>query len=261
MTKVIMKNIDFLYTIGTTQKVGSLRYRFFGKFIKSRISLKKWLLFFVSIVGVALVIFFLALGLPVYGAYSSSTLFINNKISQSLMNDNLIKSVQSIISVKQAVQLTNKTSLGLPMRLKIPRINVDAPIKSVGITSQGAMDAPKGPTDTVWFNLGPRPGESGSAVIAGHFGPWKNGKGSVFDNLYKLKKGDKLYIKDEKGIMITFVVRESRKYNPNADASDVFGSSDDKAHLNLITCEGVWDKIRKTYSNRLIVFTDREIVK
>jgi LPXTG-site transpeptidase (sortase) family protein len=120
------------------------------------------------------------------------------------------------------------------------------------------MGTPKGPFDVAWFNLGPRPGEVGSAVIAGHYGRWKNGSGSVFDNLNRLKKGDKIYIEDKKGSIVTFVVRESKIYNPNANAADVFYSMDGKAHLNLITCEGIWDNVRKTYSNRLIVFTDKE---
>ena len=120
------------------------------------------------------------------------------------------------------------------------------------------MDVPKERANVAWFNLGPRPGENGSAVIAGHYGRWKNGKGSVFDNLHKLRKGDKIYVEDENGVIITFVVRESRRYDPNASVGDVFGSNDGKAHLNLITCEGVWDKVSKTYSKRLVVFTDKE---
>lgn len=146
---------------------------------------------------------------------------------------------------------------GLPVRLKIPNLNVDAPFEYVGLTPDGAMDVPKERANVAWFNLGQRPGENGSAVIAGHYG-WKNGKASVFDNLYKLHKGDKLYIEDENGATLTFVVRESRRYDPEADASDVFGSSDGKPHLNLITCEGVWDEASKTYSKRLVVFTDKE---
>ena len=156
------------------------------------------------------------------------------------------------------VSSADNAELGLPIRLKIPKVNVNAVIKHVGLTPQGAMDAPKGPADVAWFNLGPRPGDSGSAVISGHYGRWKTGEGSVFDNLNKLIKGDKIYVENEKGEITTFVVRESRSYGLNADASDVFGSSDGKAHLNLITCEGVWDKVGKTYSNRLVVFTDKE---
>lgn len=143
------------------------------------------------------------------------------------------------------------------MRLKIPNINVDAPVEYVGLTPDGAMDVPKERTNVAWFNLGQRPGENGSAVIAGHSG-WKNGKAAAFDNLYKLRKGDKVYIEDEKGATITFVVRESRRYDQNADASAVFGSLDGKAHFNLVTCDGTWDKVSKTSSKRLVIFTDKE---
>jgi LPXTG-site transpeptidase (sortase) family protein len=145
----------------------------------------------------------------------------------------------------------------LPLRLSIPKINVNAPITYVGLTPQGAMGAPKGPSDAVWFNLGPRPGEKGSAVIAGHYGPWKNGQGSVFDGLNTLKEGDTLSVDTGNGATIAFVVRKIRMYGRNEDASTVFGSSDGGAHLNLITCEGVWDTTERTYSNRLVVFTDR----
>ena len=147
---------------------------------------------------------------------------------------------------------------GLPVLLKIPQINVDAVIKSVGVTSTGEMVSPEGPFNTAWFKLGPYPGENGSAVIAGHFGHWKIGVGSVFDNLSKLVKGDKIYIVDEKGKTVTFVVRESRVYDPVADASIVFNSNDGKAHLNLVTCEGTWLPDQKTFTNRLVVFADKE---
>ena len=142
--------------------------------------------------------------------------------------------------------------------LEIPKININAVIENVGITSEKAMDIPKEHSDVGWFNLGPRPGENGSSVIAGHFGLWKDGTQAVFNNLYKLKKGDKVYIEDEKGVIITFVVRESRRYDPKADTSNIFSSKDEKAHLNLITCGGIFNKISKSYSNRLVVFTDKE---
>jgi len=32
------------------------------------------------------------------------------------------------------------------------------------------MDLPKERANVAWFNLGPRPGENDSAVIAGHYG-------------------------------------------------------------------------------------------
>lgn len=149
-------------------------------------------------------------------------------------------------------------SFGLPVRLEIPVIKVDAAVELVGLTPDNSMDVPKSPADVAWFKLGTRPGDKGSAVIAGHYGRWKNGQVSVFDDLHKLKKGDKLSVKDDKGATITFVVRESRNYDPNANAAAVFGSNDGQSHLNLVTCEGVWDATTQNYSQRLVIFTDKE---
>lgn len=153
--------------------------------------------------------------------------------------------------------LSAATGSGLPVRLKIPKIHVDAAVEYVGLAHDGAMDVPKSPSSVAWFNLGPHPGEVGSAVIAGHFG-WKGGGAAVFDTVSTLHAGDKLYIEDEKGVQLTFVVREVRTYGKHEGTSGVFFSSDGKAHLNLITCEGVWSKAEKSYSNRLVVFTDKE---
>lgn len=147
---------------------------------------------------------------------------------------------------------------GLPLRLKIPSINVDATISPLGLTPEGDMESPSEPQAVGWYKFGPHPGDKGSAVIAGHYGPRRNGGGSVFDDLQKLNKGDKLYVEDEERATAIFVVRETRRYDPEANALDVFASNDDRPHLNLITCEGVWNENLKTYSSRLVVFADRE---
>ncbi|MDO8486144.1 MAG: class F sortase [Candidatus Staskawiczbacteria bacterium] len=168
---------------------------------------------------------------------------------------------QQIVQLQQQlfqILIQQQMSSEMPIFLKIPKINVDVAFEYVGVTSDGAMDVPKGPDNVAWFKLGPKPGEIGSSVISGHYGTWENGKGSVFDNLYKLRKGDKIYIENDRGVIISFVVRESRRYDPNENASEVFISSDGKAHLNIITCDGVWNEIYKTYSKRLVVFADKE---
>jgi len=65
-------------------------------------------------------------------------------------------------------------------------------------------------------------------------------------------------VQDNKGKTITFVVREIKIFDSSEDTSGIFSLDDGKAHLNLITCEGTWNNIQKTYSNRLVVFTDRQ---
>jgi LPXTG-site transpeptidase (sortase) family protein len=148
-------------------------------------------------------------------------------------------------------------SLGFPLRLKIPRIDVDAHLEEVSLTSDGALGVPKDPADAAWYKLGPRPGENGNSVIDGHFG-WSNGVPAVFDSLYKLQKGDKIYILDKKGKTITFVVRELRNFGEHDDTKIVFASRDGKPHLNLISCKGDWSISKQSYSQRLVVFADLE---
>jgi len=152
----------------------------------------------------------------------------------------------------------SELSAGLPMQLKIPIINVDTSIYYVGLKSDGTMDIKPDPTVVAWYEFGPKPGEVGSAVIAGHYGWSADGSASVFNNLHLLNKGDEILVINSKNVTITFVVRESREYDPDADAENVFKSNDGKSHLNLITCEGIWENAKNTYSNRLVIFADKK---
>lgn len=173
---------------------------------------------------------------------------------QSVWGGHTQNIVRSSKAKKQILAINSqKLSVGLPKYLIIPAINVNANIQHLGINAKGEMDVPNNIIDVGWFKFGSRPGEKGSAVIDGHL-DGKNGEAGVFFNLYKLKKGDTIYVKDDKGMSIAFVVRESRMYNPGS-ADDVFNRSD-KAHLNLITCAGVWDIAKSSYNKRLIVFAD-----
>lgn len=144
---------------------------------------------------------------------------------------------------------------GLPVRLKIPIIGVDSAIEDAYITPDGRMDVPEGSVNVAWYALGPRPGQTGSAVIGGHFGI-KDNIPFVFYDLDKLKVGDKAYIVDDKGETLTFVARSIRLFDRNGDASPVFLSGDGLAHLNLVTCEGIWNKVNGTYPDRRVVFMD-----
>jgi len=139
-------------------------------------------------------------------------------------------------------------------RFRIPKIEVDTTIEYVGITEAGAMDVPKGPDEVGWYSLGTRPGDVGSAVMAGHRG-WREGKTAVFDDLDKLRIGDKVEIEDDTGKIISFIVTKTRTYDKDAIVPEVFNSSEGK-HLNLISCVGDWDKKTGSSTKRLVVFTD-----
>lgn len=141
----------------------------------------------------------------------------------------------------------------LPVRLKISKIGVTAAIEYVGTSPTGEMGSPSNANTVGWFYPGSIPGKKGNAVIAGH-SDGENGEVGVFADLHKLQKGDELEIEDGAGKIITFVVRESRNYDPG-QADEVFRQND-SSHLNLVTCNGAWDSVEKSYKKRLVVFAD-----
>jgi len=209
--------------------------------------LLKGLVFAVSMIGIAF---------PVLVILHRSEVHPYVKSAQS--NEHVATPLRPVLSAESIEQIVfgEQVEEEPPIRISIPSINVAAAVMYAGLTPAGAMDVPSTPHDVAWFDLGPRPGEVGSAVISGHFG-WKNGIPAVFDDLHKLRKGDRIITEDKAGMKTTFVVRKLRKLKEYEDASEVFASNDGGAHLNLITCGGEWNKGKKSYSERLVVFADK----
>lgn len=57
--------------------------------------------------------------------------------------------------------------VGIPVRVRIPAIGVDAPMDELGLNPNGSLEVP--PYDRAgWYEGGPKPGERGPAVIAAH---------------------------------------------------------------------------------------------
>ena len=200
-------------------------------------------LFFVGVVMVITAIFFIGRSVrqPTAPSVRSQNSPIPTDHPAVLQNPFTVTVVQRVV--------------GRPRRLEIPSIKVDAVVDDTGLTDQGAMGIPVGPTTTAWFSPGPRPGEIGSAVIDGHYG-WVGGVPAVFDRLQEVLPGAKILIHDEAGKIITFTVREIQTYTLHQGTTEIFRSTDGRSHLNLITCEGAWNAATKSYPKRLVVFAD-----
>lgn len=140
---------------------------------------------------------------------------------------------------------------GRPVRLAIPKIEVDTKIQEVGITKNGNMAAPNNFVDAGWYKYGTLPGNQGSAVIAGHV---DNGVGlpAVFYDLKNLEPGDEIFVTNDEDEMLRFTVTGSRIYDYNAKADDVFTDKSGKL-LKLITCSGVRIPALRTRDKRLVV--------
>lgn len=142
---------------------------------------------------------------------------------------------------------------GGPVTLDIPAIGVqNAHIVEVGLEPDGAMETPKGWWDIGWYKLGPRPGQPGNSVLSGHYD--SDVAPAVFWNLSRLKEGDLITVGLQDGTRKVFVVETSEVYPFNRAPLDRIFGRDTKARLNLITCNGSFDRSNANYDRRLVVY-------
>jgi hypothetical protein len=142
---------------------------------------------------------------------------------------------------------------GPPVRLEIPAIGVDATFEQVGLLPNGAMDTPKIPDNVAWFDQSAIPGQSGkTAVVAGHldspYGP------AVFYKLRMLVPGDEMAVTYASGEKQVFVVEAKERYIHDAAPLDKIYGSTTRRMMNLITCDGAWDRGAANYEQRLVVY-------
>ena len=147
------------------------------------------------------------------------------------------------------------TNYGLPTRIQIPKLRVDAHVIYVGLTKDGNMSVPTNVVDAGWYKYGALPGNDGTAVIAGHLDGLR-GEPGVFSDLTKLAAGDTITVTETNGLTLSFIVRETRSYLQNEQPAEVFTSASG-VHLNLITCTGSWDSAEHRFAKRLVVFADK----
>ncbi len=148
------------------------------------------------------------------------------------------------------------TRPGIPVHMRIPKIGVDAAIEQVGLTADGAMDTPKNFADTAWFQLGPRPGEQGNSVIAGHVDSTTGV--AVFWDLRKLNMGDEIFVIGDDGIERRFIVGGWETYqDSDAPLVRIFGPTT-STHLNLITCDSNsrFERSYGSYTGALVLYAD-----
>jgi len=140
--------------------------------------------------------------------------------------------------------------IALPARLVIPSIGLDARVAPVGLDASGAMDVPGTADEIAWYELGPRPGELGNAVLAGH-NVW-NGRPGAFANLRRLRTGDRVDVATSMQGWFSYQVEDVHSYPADkAPLDQVFGATD-RPVLTLITCAGRPDR-SGSYPDRLVV--------
>lgn len=129
-----------------------------------------------------------------------------------------------------------------PVRIRIPRIGVDAPVTRLGADGSGHLRVPpEGDRNLVgWYEDGPSPGSAGNAIIDGHVdtprGP------AVFYGLGALHKGATVLVTRADRTVARFSVYAVEVYTKTAFPDQRVYGPTREPELRLITCGGGYTK-------------------
>jgi LPXTG-site transpeptidase (sortase) family protein len=152
-----------------------------------------------------------------------------------------------------ATVLPTAETAGIPTRVRIPALNIDAPVDVVALDFANRVEVPEDVQRTGWYRFAANPMTGqGSTVIVGHRDGVRQGAGAFFD-LDKAAIGDRVTVITEDGSPLRYriVARESfDKGNvPFAELFAVTGSP----RLTLITCGGPFDATTLGYTDNVVV--------
>ena len=139
-----------------------------------------------------------------------------------------------------------------PTRLQVPAIGVDTPLVPLGLLPNGDMQVPAEAALAGWYDLGPRPGQAGPAVIAGHVDS-RSGPG-VFFRLRELRAGDLILVTLEDGSRLRFPVTGVEQHPKDALPVDRIWAETPQPVLRLVTCGGVFDHSTRHYTDNVVVY-------
>jgi len=141
-----------------------------------------------------------------------------------------------------------------PRAVRIPKIEVDAPVDALGVDDKNALQVPSDPTRVGWWLGGAQPGQPDPAVLVGHLdsstGP------AVFFKLEQLVPGDVIEVDRADASTARFMV-ERLESHPKTEfpTLSVYGATDTST-LRLITCFGAFDPVARSYENNLVIYAN-----
>ncbi len=141
--------------------------------------------------------------------------------------------------------------VALPVRLRIPEAGVDTSLIRLGLTAEGWIAAPKEWDVAGWYQGGPRPGQSGQAVIVGHIDS-RSGP-AVFVDLPRLRMGAAIRVDREDGTSVTFRVTSRRQVAKDHFPAQQVYAPTLQPSLLLMTCGGVFDSATSHYRDNILV--------
>ena len=149
-------------------------------------------------------------------------------------------------------------SVGTPVRLVIPSLDVDAPVVPIKLDRDRVLRPPQDPSEIGWWDRSAQPGaKKGQPLLTGH--SVRLGDGAM-DTLGDVKRGATVQVigkpedGEKSGKVATYSVQKVFVYSREqvADHSDdLFGQDRNPRRLVLVTCTD-WDG--KVYQSNIIVY-------
>lgn len=147
----------------------------------------------------------------------------------------------------------NPAARSVPLTLSIPSIGLTTSITEVGLNQNDTIQAPSDFKEPAWYQLGPSPGQRGSAIILGHVDSYQGP--AVFYKLRTLRPGAHVDVTLADRVITHFEVRQVAMYpKSNFPTALVYGSHG-YSGLQLITCGGVFDSRTHHYLSNVVVYT------
>ncbi|WP_030910435.1 class F sortase [Streptomyces sp. NRRL F-5126] len=140
-----------------------------------------------------------------------------------------------------------------PVRLRIPRIGVDAPMTGLGLTRDGRLATPPQSDGNLagWYEHGTTPGAKGTAIVAGHVDTARGP--AVFYNLGTLRKDDRIAITRRDGRTALFSVDAVEVYKNSAFPDQKVYAAANRPELHVITCGGGFSH-RTGYEGNVVAY-------
>ncbi|WP_030761858.1 class F sortase [Streptomyces griseus] len=127
----------------------------------------------------------------------------------------------------------------LPVRVQLPSAGVDARnVMELGLNADGTVEVPPvARADRIgWYGKGVTPGETGPAVLIGHFDTARGP--AVLKDVAKVRVGDEITVTRADGAAAVFRVRELEQVGKDAfPTAKVYGDTR-RPELRVITCGG-----------------------
>ncbi|KGN38329.1 hypothetical protein N803_10050 [Knoellia subterranea KCTC 19937] len=123
-----------------------------------------------------------------------------------------------------------------PMSMSVPAIDVSGRLRRIAAVN-GVVNPPSGTLAWVSGYNRVRPGEIGTAVVAGHVVHGKSP--DVFYHLQNIDRGDRITVWDSDGKPVVYTVTKTRVANKTEVSRDsaVWGANSSVRRLALITCD------------------------